>query len=114
MLTGVTPFWSEDHSTMYRRVLHDELSFDAHDATGKSPLDQDTKSLLRGLLQKSPSLRMSDARICKHPYFSMISWSYVSSKRYIPPYVPKTDPHDETDTQVRCRVDVSAIDATEL
>lgn len=29
---------------------------------------------------------MSDARIKKHPYFSMIDWEFVRSKRYIAPF----------------------------
>lgn len=60
-----TPFWSEDHSTMYRKVLHDELTFD-EDAR---VFDDDTKSILRGLLQRNPLLRMSDSRIKKVPLF---------------------------------------------
>jgi len=45
MLSGMTPFWSEDHTTMYRKVLHDELPFDPEDRA----MDHDTKSLLRGV-----------------------------------------------------------------
>ncbi|KAH8924955.1 kinase-like protein, partial [Atractiella rhizophila] len=95
MLTGLTPFWSEDHSTMYRKVLHDDLVFDEDSRV----LDQDTKSLIRGLLQKVPGLRMTDARIKRHPYFSMIDWSHVYHKRYIPPYIPTLDPLNDMDTQ---------------
>lgn len=97
MLSGMTPFWSEDHTTMYRKVLHDELAFDPEDRA----MDHDTKSLLRGvcsalslvrhcltwyiqLLQKDPSLRMTDRRIKKHPYFSMIDWSFVYTKKVSP------------------------------
>jgi serum/glucocorticoid-regulated kinase 2 len=83
---------------MYVRVLQDELQF-PEDRT----MDQDTKSLLRGvrvalslclrvggvswhsrlffvvlqLLQRNPSLRMSEPRIKKHPYFSMMCVSFV-------------------------------------
>ncbi|KAI0358769.1 Pkinase-domain-containing protein [Trametes cingulata] len=66
MLTGITPFWAENHSDMYYRVLQDELQF-PEDRT----MDQDTKSLIRGLLQRNPALR-KEPRIKKHPYFSMI------------------------------------------
>ncbi|KZW00484.1 kinase-like protein [Exidia glandulosa HHB12029] len=94
MLTGITPFWANNHSDMYVRVLQDELTF-PDDRT----MDQDTKSLLRGLLQRNPSLRMSEPRIKRHPYFSMIDWSHVYFKRYIPPYIPPTDPSNIMDTQ---------------
>ncbi|OSD01215.1 hypothetical protein PYCCODRAFT_1445901 [Trametes coccinea BRFM310] len=94
MLTGITPFWAENHSDMYYRVLQDELQF-PEDRT----MDQDTKSLIRGLLQRNPALRMKEPRIKKHPYFSMIDWSHVYYKRYIPPYIPPIDPSNASDTQ---------------
>ncbi|KAE8265949.1 hypothetical protein A4X09_0g6395 [Tilletia walkeri] len=94
MLTGITPFWADTHADMYVRVLHDELIFPEDRV-----LDQDTKSILRGLLQRNPALRMKSARIKRHPYFSMIEWAHVCDKRYIPPYIPPIDPLDEMDTQ---------------
>ncbi|THH01216.1 hypothetical protein EW026_g1445 [Hermanssonia centrifuga] len=89
-----TPFWANNHSDMYYRVLQDELQF-PEDRT----MDQDTKSLVRGLLQRNPALRMKEPRIKKHPYFSMIDWSHVYHKRYIPPYIPPIDPSNASDTQ---------------
>jgi len=94
MLTGITPFWAGTHSDMYVRVLQDELQFPDDRA-----IDQDTKSLIRGLLQRVPSLRICEPRIKKHPYFSMIDWSHVYYKRYIPPYIPPIDPSNASDTQ---------------
>ncbi|CEH19158.1 kinase-like protein [Ceraceosorus bombacis] len=94
MLTGITPFWAETHADMYVRVLHDELKF-----PDDRVLDQDTKSVLRGLLQRNPILRMKEPRIKKHPYFAMIEWQHVFHKRYIPPYIPPIDPDNEADTQ---------------
>ncbi|KAH9988915.1 hypothetical protein BJV77DRAFT_1061334 [Russula vinacea] len=94
MLTGITPFWADNHSDMYVRVLQDELQFPDDRA-----MDQDTKSLIRGLLQRNPALRISEPRIKRHPYFSMIDWSHVYYKRYIPPYIPPIDPSNASDTQ---------------
>ncbi|THH18633.1 hypothetical protein EW146_g2400 [Bondarzewia mesenterica] len=94
MLTGITPFWADNHSDMYVRVLQDELQFPDDRA-----MDQDTKSLVRGLLQRNPALRLSEPRIKRHPYFSMIDWSHVYHKRYIPPYIPPIDPSNASDTQ---------------
>ncbi|KAF8336558.1 uncharacterized protein EI90DRAFT_3119810 [Cantharellus anzutake] len=94
MLSGITPFWANNHSDMYVRVLQDELQFPEDKA-----MDQDTKSLIRGLLQRSPTLRIREPRIKKHPYFSMIDWSHVYYKRYIPPYIPPIDPSNASDTQ---------------
>ncbi|KAJ3551441.1 hypothetical protein NP233_g13081 [Leucocoprinus birnbaumii] len=94
MLTGITPFWANNHSDMYVRVLQDELQFPEDRA-----MDQDTKSLIRGLLQRNPGLRICEPRIKRHPYFSMIDWSHVYFKRYIPPYIPPIDPSNASDTQ---------------
>ncbi|KAG5653908.1 hypothetical protein H0H81_009500 [Sphagnurus paluster] len=94
MLTGITPFWANNHSDMYIRVLQDELQFPEDRA-----IDQDTKSLIRGLLQRNPALRICEPRIKKHPYFSMIDWTHVYYKRYIPPYIPPIDPSNASDTQ---------------
>lgn len=94
MLTGITPFWADTHADMYVRVLHDELVF-----PDDRVLDHDTKSILRGLLQRSPQLRMKEPRIKRHPYFSMIEWAHVFHKRYIPPYIPPIDPLNAMDTQ---------------
>ncbi|CAE6526501.1 unnamed protein product [Rhizoctonia solani] len=94
MLTGITPFWANNHSDMYVRVLQDELQFPDDKA-----MDQDTKSLIRGLLQRNPALRMCEPRVKKHPYFSMIDWQHVYYKRYIPPYIPPIDPSNAGDTQ---------------
>uniref|UniRef100_V5GFZ5 non-specific serine/threonine protein kinase n=1 Tax=Kalmanozyma brasiliensis (strain GHG001) TaxID=1365824 RepID=V5GFZ5_KALBG len=94
MLTGITPFWADTHADMYAKVLRDPLVFPEDRV-----LDQDTKSILRGLLQRNPQLRMKEPRIRKHPYFSMIEWDHIFHKRYIPPYIPPIDPDNETDTQ---------------
>ncbi|KAH7886314.1 hypothetical protein F5I97DRAFT_1928170 [Phlebopus sp. FC_14] len=94
MLTGITPFWANNHSDMYVRVLQDELQFPEDRA-----IDHDTKSLIRGLLQRNPALRICEPRIKRHPYFSMIDWSHVYYKRYIPPYIPPIDPQNASDTQ---------------
>ncbi|KAF8327552.1 kinase-like domain-containing protein, partial [Cantharellus anzutake] len=94
MLSGVTPFWADNHPDMYVRVLQDELQF-----PGDKAFDQDTKSLIRGLLQRSPTLRIREPRLKRHPYFSMIDWSHVYYKRYIPPYIPPIDSSNASDTQ---------------
>lgn len=94
MLMGITPYWANNHSDMYVRVLQDELQFPEDRA-----MDQDTKSLIRGLLQRNPALRICEPRIKRHPYFSMIDWGHVYYKRYIPPHIPPIDPSNASDTQ---------------
>ncbi|GAA6017945.1 hypothetical protein JCM11491_001229 [Sporobolomyces phaffii] len=96
MLVGVTPFFADDHSSMYKRVLSDDLEFEEDPAY--PVFDDDTKSFIRGLLQKNPLLRMTDSRIKGHPYFNMIDWGHVYHQRYVPPFVPRLNAHDPTDT----------------
>lgn len=44
LMSEQTPFWANNHSDMYVRVLQDELQFPEDKA-----MDQDTKSLIRGV-----------------------------------------------------------------
>jgi len=50
-LCAQTPFWANNHSDMYVRVLQDELTFPEDKA-----MDQDTKSLIRGVRPPSTGL----------------------------------------------------------
>lgn len=69
MLVGVTPFYDEDHSIMYNRVIKEPL-----DLMKQDRLDADTKALLRGLLRKEPEFRMTTKRVKKAKYFEAIDW----------------------------------------
>ncbi|BGO90286.1 hypothetical protein NBRC10512v2_002332 [Rhodotorula toruloides] len=94
MLAGVTPFMADNHATMYRRVLHDDLRFDER----SRQFDPDTRALIRGMLQRDPVLRITIPRLKRMRYFNMISWDFIRLKRYAPPFVPKLNPDDPTDT----------------
>ncbi|KAG2182348.1 hypothetical protein INT43_007278 [Umbelopsis isabellina] len=85
-LTGITPFWAETHTDMYRRVLEDELAF----PEGFDPI---TADFIDGLLQRDPSMRLGvgpngPQEICSHPYFDGLDWEDVFHKRITPRYVP--------------------------
>ncbi|KPV76359.1 uncharacterized protein RHOBADRAFT_8269, partial [Rhodotorula graminis WP1] len=95
MLAGIVPFYAEDHASMYRRVLHDELRFDGQ---AQGLFDADTQTLVRGMLQRNPALRINHTAMVRHPYFSMIDWGLIRLKRYQPPFVPHLNPYDPTDT----------------
>lgn len=101
MLAGYTPFAGESHTEMYVRVLREPLSFPDSASRGYDPTawDQDTRGFLRGLLQKDPGLRLQEPRLKRHPYFGMIEWDHIHYRRYIPPYVPHIDPHNQEDTR---------------
>jgi serine/threonine protein kinase len=93
MLTGITPFWAENHADMYRRVLEDELEF-------PEDFDPVTADFIAGLLERDSQARLGagpngEQHIRSHPYFEGMSWDDVYHKRYTPPHVP--DLHSETD-----------------
>ncbi|KAI7857839.1 kinase-like domain-containing protein, partial [Circinella umbellata] len=84
MLAGITPFWADNHSEMYRRVLQDPLEF-------PPDTDFETAEFLSALLERDPRLRLGYHgvdEIKQHMYFSGIDWEDVYHRRLIPPYVP--------------------------
>ncbi|KAF9928120.1 hypothetical protein FBU30_002622 [Linnemannia zychae] len=84
MLTGITPFWAENHAQMYQRVLEDDLEFPLD-------IDQDAASFIAGLLERDPDQRLGSQGIHHvkgHSYFNSIDWD-VAMKRQLPcPYIP--------------------------
>ncbi|KAG0211253.1 hypothetical protein BGX33_004432 [Mortierella sp. NVP41] len=84
MLSGITPFWAENHAQMYQRVLEDELEF-------PMDIDQDAASIITGLLERNPDHRLGSQGahfVKEHPYFDSIDWD-VAMKRQLPcPYIP--------------------------
>ncbi|KAK9760971.1 hypothetical protein K7432_014489 [Basidiobolus ranarum] len=95
MLTGITPFWAENHAHMYHRVLQDDLEF-----PDDLDLDEDTMSFVAGLLQRDPVNRLGSGAngaedVKSHPYFKDVDWDLLYSKQIPSPYVPPLN--DEQD-----------------
>lgn len=93
MITGVPPFWAENHADMYNRVLDDSLEFPPN-------FDTVTADFISGLLHRVPQDRLGAGpygpqEIRSHPYFAGLDWSDVYHKRIKPEYVPKFE--SETD-----------------
>lgn len=86
MLTGLPPFYDEDHNTMYKKILKNPLKF-------PSFLENtDAKDLLVELLKKDPSQRLSDpVKIKNHPFFKDIDWVKLNNKSYLPPFKPNVE-----------------------
>ncbi|GEQ67051.1 hypothetical protein JCM33374_g714 [Metschnikowia sp. JCM 33374] len=83
MLTGLPPFYDDDVSTMYKKILQNPLKFPSF-LSGT-----DAEDLLTKLLQKDPSKRLSDAPTIKsHPFFQNIDWKKLLDKGYAPPFKP--------------------------
>lgn len=93
MITGVPPFWAENHSDMYNRVLDDTLEFPPN-------FDTVTADFISGLLHRVPKDRLGAGpygaqEIRLHPYFAGLDWSDVYHKRIKPEYIPTFE--SETD-----------------
>lgn len=83
MLTGLPPFYDDDVSTMYKKILQNPLKFPSF-LSGT-----DAEDLLTKLLQKDPSNRLSHAPSIKsHPFFANIDWNKLLDKGYAPPFKP--------------------------
>ncbi|KAI9023521.1 kinase-like domain-containing protein [Phycomyces nitens] len=84
MLTGITPFWADNHSEMYRRILEEPLEF-------PTDIDYDTAEFLAALLDRDPATRLGAQgvdEIKTHSYFASLSWDDVYERKLTPPYSP--------------------------
>ncbi|WFD25175.1 non-specific serine/threonine protein kinase [Malassezia nana] len=87
MLTGLPPFFSEDVNEMYRKILHQPLTFPAD-------VRPDARDLLVRLLQRDPAQRLGSppggaSDIKSHPFFTKhIDWNLLLAKKVQPPYKP--------------------------
>ncbi|KAJ3353537.1 hypothetical protein GGF32_002952 [Allomyces javanicus] len=87
MLAGVTPFWADNHSVMYQRVLEDPLEF-------PDDMPADARSFLAALLERNPRKRLGAGPtgpndLKRHPFFAPLKWDDVYHKRVPVPYAPE-------------------------
>ncbi|KAL0224615.1 hypothetical protein RCL1_002527 [Eukaryota sp. TZLM3-RCL] len=88
MLTGLPPFYSQNQSLMYKRILHSELTFPQFVSSA-------AKSLLTGLLQRDVSKRLGTGpegvqRIKQHRFFEGVDWDGLLKKTVQMPFIPVT------------------------
>lgn len=93
MLTGITPFWSENQNEMYRRIREDRLCF-------PGSIDVATADFVAQLLRRDPKKRLGSGKdgaimVRSHLYFETIDWNFIYTKRIRPPYIPNL--YSETD-----------------
>ena len=90
MLLGVVPFWCENATEMYHRIVHDQaIPFPDIHTTDSA------KDLIRKLLEKSPQKRLTDIEeIQKHTFFTGIDWCRAEKKQLEPPFIPNLQ-HEE-------------------
>lgn len=85
MLTSLPPFYDEDVTVMYKKILEDPLIF-------PNDMDSVTKDLIGRLLNRDPVQRLGYHgvhEIKNHPFFKDIDWDKLNGKGYIPPYKPE-------------------------
>jgi len=82
MVFQATPFFHENASRMYNRILTEDPVFPFEP-------DSDVSSLIKGLLEKKPAKRFGYDQIVLHPFFNCIDFSKLLKKEYKPHYVPK-------------------------
>ncbi|KAG5360828.1 Serine/threonine-protein kinase gad8 [Yarrowia sp. B02] len=91
MLTGLPPFYSDNHNKMYQRILNDPLRF-------PQGMDPTAVDIITGLLQREPSERLGAGgaqEIKAHPFFKDIDWNRLLAKKYSAPFKPRVlDPTD--------------------
>eukprot|EP00485_Elphidium_margaritaceum_P016584 CAMPEP_0202730154 /NCGR_PEP_ID=MMETSP1385-20130828/186496_1 /ASSEMBLY_ACC=CAM_ASM_000861 /TAXON_ID=933848 /ORGANISM="Elphidium margaritaceum" /LENGTH=416 /DNA_ID=CAMNT_0049396427 /DNA_START=540 /DNA_END=1791 /DNA_ORIENTATION=- len=98
MLTGLPPFYSENLSVMYEKILHSAMPMPKY-------LSKEARSIFLGLLDRDPKRRLGSSRkdaseIKEHAFFEAIDWCKLLAKEVEPPYKPK----------VVSKVDTSNID----
>ena len=79
MLCGRLPFYNRDHDVLFALILMEDVKF-------PKSISQEARSLLSGLLVKSPKERLGggpdDVReITNHPFFASINWNDLYHKR---------------------------------
>jgi serine/threonine protein kinase len=87
MLTGRLPFASGDIKALFEKIVNDAVELPKY-------LSCNARSILSGLLEKSPSKRIGSTQndlgeIKAHQFFSSIDWTRLFSKDMQPPFRPQ-------------------------
>ncbi|EFA78686.1 protein kinase 2 [Heterostelium album PN500] len=96
MLTGLPPFYSQNVSMMYQKILNGELKIPSY-------ISPEAKSLLEGLLTREVDKRLGSKggnEVKNHPWFKNIDWEKLDRKEIEVHFKPK----------VKSGTDISQID----
>ena len=87
MISGINPFKQAAmvHNKSRPEILRQITEVDIEILPGFSPNASD---LLRGLLQRDPSIRLSSEQIKSHAFFSATDWDLLAARKITPEYVP--------------------------
>ena len=81
MIGGFTPFHDSDEETMFRKIVH-------LDMTWPKNIDWVAKDLISKILVTDPIMRISIKDIKQHPFFESIDWGKAERLELDPPFIP--------------------------
>ncbi|KAJ5077517.1 non-specific serine/threonine protein kinase [Anaeramoeba ignava] len=93
MLHGMPPFYSENVSEIYDKILNQKLLV----ANALSP---EAQSLLKSFIKRNPKKRLGSGPngfedIKAHPFFKGLDWEKVYRKEYVPEFIPQVKQIDD-------------------
>lgn len=96
LLTGLPPFYDENTSNMYERVLNAPVEF-----PDDIVISRQAKNFIMKLLAKNPAQRLGSGpkgleEIKAHPFFAGINWDDVFNKKTTPEWKPRLRGADDT------------------
>jgi serum/glucocorticoid-regulated kinase 2 len=96
MLCGLPPFYSDNLEKMYDSIKNSPVKFPK-----KINLEEDTKDIIRKLLEKNPKKRLGYENgiedIKCHPFFAPIDFTLIEQKKIPAPFIPQLN--NETDVK---------------
>jgi serine/threonine protein kinase len=73
MIGGFTPFHDADEETMFRKIIHSDLTWPKN-------IDKIAKDLISKILVTDPIMRISIKEIKSHPFFESIDWGKAARR----------------------------------
>lgn len=92
MLTGLPPFYDEEVDEMYKKILHQELTFPPE-------VSPTARMLLMRLLERDPEKRLGSngaSEIRNHEFFSDINWHKLMARKVKPLFKPQVKSATDT------------------
>lgn len=90
MLTGWPPFYHKNIKTMCEKILKAPLVFPERPVVSK-----EAKDMIRRLLVRDPTKRITSEELKKHAFFKSIDWDKLERKEVTPPFVPMCSSSDD-------------------
>lgn len=85
MICGMPPFFDDDKKKQDELILENHIRFPRH-------VSQDAKELIKALMNKDPSKRLTDFETIKsYKFFQNINWNLILSKAISPPWKPEPE-----------------------